>query len=140
MGTHTNTMDNEEEEFEPNSKQMRQSDLQDIYTGPQIEAGEKFAQTFNVITICLMYSVGLPILYFIATISFIVAYWFNKAMLMRYYQKTYEFNELLPLKSQSFMKLGICLHLCLSIAKISNGKLLQEFQSISTHFEYKTEF
>ena len=35
--------DAEIEEFNPNTKKIRQTDLQNLYTGPQIEAGEKFA-------------------------------------------------------------------------------------------------
>jgi hypothetical protein len=80
-----------------NTKQVRQKDLETLYTGPQIEAGEKFAQTFNSISVCLMYSTGLPILYAISFIFFLVAYSFNKVMLLRFYQTTYEFNEQLPI-------------------------------------------
>lgn len=76
-----------------NSKQIRQKDLEKLYTGPQIEAGEKFAQMFNSISICLMYSTGLPMLYCISFLFFFFAYWFDKIMLLRYYQTTFEFNE-----------------------------------------------
>ena len=78
---------------EPNTKQLRQKDLQVIYTGTQIEAGEKFAQLYNSILICFAYSSAMPILYPISCMAMAFAFWFNKIMLMRYYQKTNEFNE-----------------------------------------------
>ena len=69
----------------PNSKMYKQSELNDLYTGPQIKAGEKFAQAYITISLSLMYSTGLPALYLITAISFMFAYWFNKIMFMRYY-------------------------------------------------------
>jgi len=54
---------------------------------------------FVSICICLMYSLGLPILYPICFIAMAASYWFNKIMLMRFYQRTYEFNETLPMQS-----------------------------------------
>lgn len=83
----------------PNTKNLRKSDLHKLYTGPQIESGEKFAQMFVSICVCFMYSLGLPILYPIVALAMVVSYWFNKIMLMRFYQRTYEFNETLPMQS-----------------------------------------
>jgi hypothetical protein len=114
-----------EDEFQardmiPNSKKMRQKDLQELYTGPQIKAGEKFAQMFTALTITLTYSTGLPLMYFILTLYYLFAYWFNKIMLMRYYQKTYEFNESMTINSISSFKFAIFIHMCTSIWKLSN--------------------
>jgi hypothetical protein len=104
-----------------------------------MEAGEKFAQTFNAISIYLMYSIGLPILYSLAILFFVVAYWFNKIMLMRYYQKTFEFNEQLPISSTYYMQWGILLHIVNVVIKLSNKHLLQIIPSSSKHFEFASE-
>ena len=72
-----------------------------------------------------MYSSGLPILYPISFVFFVTAYWFNKIMLMRYYQKTYVFNEELPIMSMKYMKFGIVLHFIVSVLKLKNYKLLE---------------
>jgi len=114
----------DEDDKVPNTKKIRQADLEKLYTGPQIEAGEKFAQMFTSMSITLMYSCGLPVLYMISFVFFVVAYWFNKIMLMRYYQKTYEFNDELPIKSIHFLKFGTGLHFVMTIIQLGNRKLL----------------
>lgn len=55
---------------------------------------------------------------------------------MRFYQKTYEFNELLPIYAVKFMKVGIILHIVATFSILSNRKLLPIKQLSSTHFEY----
>ena len=88
-----------------------------------MEAGEKLAQTYIAVIICFMYNLGLPLLNILLCVFFFVAYWFNKYLLLRYYQKTYEFNEELPIYSSQFMKLGIMLHAVSSLLIFSNRRL-----------------
>ena len=104
-----------------------------------MEAGEKFAQMFNAIFICMMYSAGLPLVYPICCLSFVVSYWFNKTMLMRYYQKTIEFNEELPINSMAYMKLAVAIHLIIAFLMLSNPKLLQSEATHERHFDVKYE-
>jgi len=126
--------DEGERDETPNSKKLRQVDLERLYTGPQIQAGEKFAQMLNALTICLTYSAGIPLMYFIMVIFFVVAYWFNKMMLMRYYQITFEFSEVMPMKAILYLKYGILLHILVSIWMFSNPSLLQHQESSMEHF------
>ena len=75
-----------------NTKSSNQSDLNSLYTGSQIKGGEKFGQMVISINICLMYSSGLPLLYPITMIYFAFSYWYNKILLLRYYERTVEFD------------------------------------------------
>ena len=126
----------------PNTKFLRKSDLHKLYTGPQIESGEKFAQMFVSICVSFMYSLGLPILYPIVALAMIVSYWFNKVMLMRFYQRTYEFNETLPMQSMQMMKVAFIAHFAVGIVKLYMGKhiLEQTHGSTLTHMEYHFDF
>lgn len=110
----------------PNTRQLRQKDLEEIYTGPQINSGEKFAQTFTAITITMMYSSGIPLLYLIATISLFWSFWFNKVMLVRWYSRTYEFNEQLPIDSMRFIKFAFLMHFLCGGVQLSKSNILQE--------------
>ena len=93
---------------------------------------------YTALSISLTYSLGLPILYPLCALYFVISYWFNKIMLMRYYQKTFEFHDYLPKDSTYYLKLGISLHICLSLVQMSNVKIFKSEQSMG-HFEYKTE-
>lgn len=126
------------EEFLPRTKQLRQKDLNNLYTGGQIEAGEKFALTYTAITIFLGYSLGLPVLFPLAVVFFFMQYWFNKILLMRYYEKTYEFNEELPIHTTSFGYLGIFINIIFSIQKLANTRMLPMDVSNRKNFEYDT--
>ena len=130
---------NEKEQYIPRTKKLRQKDLNALYTGAQIEAGEKFALTFTALTIFIGYSLGLPVLFPLAVVFFFCQYWFSKILLMRYYEKTYEFNEELPIHSTSFGYLGIFLNIVFSILKLSNNRMLPMEVSKSKSFDYPTE-
>lgn len=113
-------------------------DLQEIYTGSQIRIGYKFAQTFTFIFVCLAYSSGLPIMYPIGTVYFVMTYWFDKVCLMRYYQKTKVFNEELPIQSVQLFKYAVFLHFVFAGLMFQRSSLLsskeiegEDFQQIS---------
>lgn len=72
-----------------------------------------------------MYSVGLPLLYPITFIYFVIDYWANKILLMRYYQKTNQFNEELPINSKSLLFLSVFLHLVLLRVVMDTSNIFQ---------------
>jgi len=41
----------------------------------------------------MTFSSGMPILYLVATLFFIITYWVDKALLLRYFQLTKGFNN-----------------------------------------------
>ena len=60
-------------------------------------------------------------------------------MLMRYYQKTIEFNEELPINSMAYMKFAVAIHLIIAFIMLSNQKLLQSEATHERHFDVKYE-
>ena len=75
-------------------------------------------------------------------IFFIASYWFNKIMLMRYYQKTYEFNEILPIKSMRLLKLAYFMHVIAGFYIIYTNKsfITSHLESVhSNHLNYHTK-
>jgi hypothetical protein len=88
-----------------------------------------------------MYSLGLPILFPILAVAMIISYWFNKVMLMRFYQKTYEFNEDLPMASMEIMKLAFLAHFMIGAVKLSMGKQILDDDDhfMDRNLEFKTD-
>ena len=99
----------------PNTRQIRQQDLNKIYTGPQIRIGIRSAYTFVFIFVILMYSSTIPLLYPIGMMFFFITYWLEKFFFFHYYQKSTEFDEELPIKSLMLIKYAIILHIVLAI-------------------------
>ena len=71
-----------------------------------------------------MYSGGLPILYPFASIFFFVLYWIYKTLLLKYYEKTTRFNEVMPLFVTHWIKIGVLLHCLVTLGMITNSNLL----------------
>ena len=76
----------------PRTKKLRQKDLEKLYTGLNMEIGQKFAYVYVFIFVCLMYSYGLPVFYPIGAAFFMISYMFEKVFVLRYYVKTRDFD------------------------------------------------
>lgn len=109
---------------EVNTELIIQSELEQLYTGPQIASHYVYAQLFTNLWACLMYSSGLPMMYPIAMLFNIILYWVYKCLLLKFYQKTTNFNEKLVLDSISLVKYGIFFHLLIGIWMYSNSSIL----------------
>lgn len=70
---------------------------------------------------CLCFSAGLPILYPVAAISFLVLYGVYKMLLLKYYAKTTQFDEDLPVRSIDYMKYGIIFHMIVGSFMFTNS-------------------
>ena len=110
--------------IECNTKKKLHSELQALYTGPQIASHYVYAQLFSNFMCCLMYSSGMPILYPIACIFNIVLYWMVKILIFKYYQRTSRFNERLAVESLYYIKFGILCHMLVGAFVFTNPELV----------------
>ena len=109
---------------EVNTRKVLQSDLDKLYTGPQIQTYYVYAQYFTSLWAILTYSSSMPILYPIGCLNFVIFYWAYKLLLLKHYSKTTSFNHELPLFTIQFFKVGVILHLCLGAFMFSNSNIL----------------
>ena len=65
----------------------------------------------STVFVILLYSSGMPILYFIGMIFFGVTFWVHKLLILKFYQRSRTFNRTIPLFSQKFFKLGLAVHI-----------------------------
>jgi uncharacterized protein YacL len=73
---------------------------------------------------CLMYSGGLPILYPIAFIFYLIFYWVYKILLLKFYQRTTKNDENLAIKSNIFTIYGVMIHLIVCGLMFTNKNIL----------------
>ena len=60
-------------------------------------------------------SVGLPILYPIAVLNYILFYWIYKTLLIKYYAKTTNFDQNLSISAIKFFKISLIFHVLISL-------------------------
>lgn len=111
---------------EVNSQALIQSDLDKLYTGPEIDGFSLYAQYFTNLWTTLMYSVGMPLLYPIAMVYFMFLYWINKILILKSYRKTSAFNQDFALVSIEFYKIGLLIKVFMGLWMISSMNLSAE--------------
>lgn len=125
-----------DEDIKVKTKKKTQSELNDLYTGPQMESFIVYANIFSNLWSCLMFSSGLPVLYIVATIFFMSLYWVQKIMLLKVYQRTSSFNEDLALTAIGYIKIGLLFHVLIGVFMYTNNAIIST--SISEDIEYGT--
>lgn len=64
----------------------------------------------STLFVVLMYSGGMPIMYAIGLVFYIVTYCVNKFLLINYYKKSRTLTRTVPLFSMDFLQYGLFLH------------------------------
>jgi len=67
---------------EVNTKQLTQDDLNEFYTGSKFNGEECFSRMISIMLICLTYSSGMPLMYFVGFVFFASTFLANKIMLI----------------------------------------------------------
>lgn len=106
-----------------NTRQSLQSDLEALYTGPQLTGFNVFAQMFSMLYAAFTFSSGLPVLYIIAAAFYAMLYLSNKVLLLYWYENT-QFSESLPLKSLEVMRYAVILHMLFAVFMYSTEEIL----------------
>jgi hypothetical protein len=80
----------------PNSKKRIQSDLENLYTGNMFKGEKAYSRMMSTMFVILMYSSGMPILYLIGFVFYLVTFCVNKFLLIYYYQKSRTLTRTIP--------------------------------------------
>lgn len=65
------------------SKCLTQRELNHAYDGPEFTLADKYGEHLGVVFVCLLFSGGMPLMYIIAFLSFVAAYWLEKYYLLK---------------------------------------------------------
>jgi hypothetical protein len=93
--------------------QMTQADLVKVFTGPEFDEPGNYAQHLTVIFVCLMYGLGIPILFFIAFINFALSYVIDLWMFLFFNSRPPKLNASLGRVAVMSLPFAIILHLLL---------------------------
>jgi hypothetical protein len=111
------------------TKQLTQEDYEGLYTGPNFLIEVRLAQILSTIFVTMTYSSGLPILYLVAALSFVVGYWTDKALLLKYYSLTPGLTKELTSHVIGLLLWAVPIHLAFSGIIFSSPEILKS-QSI----------
>ena len=65
-----------------------QEDLQNLYTGQDFQCETTLSRMMSITITVLVFSSGMPILYFIGFVFYILTFMVNKLLIMQYYRRT----------------------------------------------------
>lgn len=105
---------------ECNTKQVLQADLEELYTGEEVDGSTLYTNFMIQMLITFTYCGGLPVLYFIAFFNYISLYWSYKFLFLKYYRKTTDFNEGLPMYITQYIKAAVGLHFIVTFFMLTN--------------------
>ena len=110
-------------ETKVNTKLSLQDDLNALYTGDQIASHFVYAQTISFLFCIMLFSTGMPYLYFLAAVCYTVLYWVYKFLILKFYMRSNRFNEGLPLAATDTLKAAIICHMTWGFVMILTNTL-----------------
>jgi hypothetical protein len=87
--------------------------------GPVRDPALRYAQLFNTLFVCFVFSTGLPLMIPIAATSFLVFYWVDKALFQYYYRKPQALGVHLQQYLSGLIPYAILLHLAVGTWMVS---------------------
>ena len=88
--------------------------------------GEKnYSRMMSILMVCLTYSSGMPIVYFVGFIYFAMTYVVSKTMLFKYYFKTNTLSRVIPNYSVKFLNGAILIHFLMGCIMYTNPRLFE---------------
>ena len=98
---------------------LTQDELNLLHLGPMYQLSVSYAQHMSTFFVCLFFSMGIPVLYPIACLSFITSYFVEKYLFINYYRTPPRYNSTLAQSSTRMIPLAIVAHLIFSIWTLS---------------------
>jgi len=75
------------------SKKLLQEDYEELYIGSEYVMDARIAQVVAVLWATVMFAPTLPLLYPLCAVNFFVIYWYDKWLVLRFYQTPKNFDE-----------------------------------------------
>lgn len=92
------------------TQKLKQEEYETINHGPEFLFEYRYSNLLKVLAVVFLYSYGIPILYFLAAIYFILTYWVDKVLILRYYKRPIMFDALLAENTLAWFKWILAVH------------------------------
>ena len=103
---------------------MLQSEYENLYIGPLFNLDARLAQIIAFTWVTFMYSAGLPILFLITAVNFMLIYWVDKWLVLRFYRTPKNYDEVCINFSLEEIMLSFVFHFIIGAIVYSNEKIL----------------
>lgn len=117
------------------SKYLLQSDYEDLYTGPEFTLDYRLAQIVAFTWVSFMFGPGMPILFPISAIAFIVMYWIDKWLVLRFYRLPKNFDSETIKYSIEKMKYAFVFHLIVGYLILSSQSILSSSDTVPAYLK-----
>lgn len=92
-------------------KYLTQADMNKAFTGYNFALAIRYPEMMNTLFTTLLYCAGMPYLLPMAAGSFLLSYWIDKVLLLRFYEKPPSYDENLARHAMSWMPYALLMHL-----------------------------
>ncbi len=109
--------------FDPypyNTKKTSTQLYVDLYSGPEYLIHVKYSGILNVVFVCMMYGVGMPILFLVAAITFFILYSVEKVTVTYFYKQPPAFDDKLTKNAAAVLKWAGLIYLGFGYWMVSN--------------------
>jgi len=86
----------DEDDDDVHTRKKVQADLVHLYMGVPFNGAKAFSRMMSTIFVILLFSSGMPVLYFIGMIWFTVSYLAYKLLILKFYKTTVTMNSIIP--------------------------------------------
>jgi len=89
----------------------------------------------TVVVICIFYSSTMPLLYPVCLMYIVFMYWYCKFMLLKYCQRSQQFNEHLVVDSFKILKVAVFIHMIMGLSMFKNSAMLVSQTGATVNFD-----
>lgn len=107
-------------------KRYRGEEPQEVFIGPEFPMEVRLSQVILTVTLVLMYSPGLPMLYVLGIGSLAAAFWLDKYFILHFYRPQRGSHRELLDRVFSQTRVAFLLHFTIGCFMYSNGRILND--------------
>ncbi len=111
------------------TRQKTKKDFLKLYVGPEFDLGTRYSQILSTIFVILLYSPGIPILYLLIFLFFLITYYVDKYLVLNIYKKPPHIDLYVSKVFNYLIYLAIVLHISFSIWMYGNKYILVDSSS-----------
>ncbi len=105
------------------SLMLTQDALNKAHVGPQLDFHANYAQLLSCLFVCLTFSTGMPILYFICAVNMFLFYYVEKYCFFNLYAIPPRYSAQMGKRASSLLPFALILHYAISVWVLSNPEL-----------------
>jgi hypothetical protein len=105
---------------------LTQDDLNQVQVGPEFEFAFSYAQLLSTIFCCFTFSTGIPILYVICMVNFLLYYFVEKYLFIHLYRIPPHFGNNVGKRATAILPYAFVLHLVMSIWMLSSNEIFSK--------------